>query len=885
MSDYLVPFLIFVVFLGIGWLIRRRLVSTPKRGREYRAMLDILEDAVLVFNANGRPLYLNQTARKWFGINKAESYDLQQLCDRISPTGDFIALLSKSRRASLQIGRRSVEATSQQIDIEGVSQITVVLHDTTISQALLAKERRRTRERTMFDELTGMNILSAVINASLNAEELWEIIVYSVIQTIECDRAALFIMDNERGVLNLAKSRGLSKEFIRRSQNLAPALDGRAQVVLDRYPLVVNDIRRASGMAQFVPISREEGFVAFADFPLRGREHVLGVLTVYYDQPHNFDESELKLLTTLANQVTLALENARLYERTDQALARRVEQLAAIEEIGRELSSTLDLGRIFDLVLQRAMGSTGASAGLLALSQSDSNELELIIDYGYQPEAVQPYQDEGWPISHGIIGHVARTGETAIVNAVTSHPDYVTLIETTCAQLTVPIIKEAHVLGVISLESSRPQGFSPDDVRFTTQLAELAVIAIENARLFHQVRQGRDNLQAILDSTYEGILVIGQDARIVLANPMIEEMSGLSAQELIGRRASAVVDELGHRAATLLGYPTNEIQQVLDLLESMSDTISKRTYEIPGSSPRHIEQIASPVVDKDGEVVGRLIVLRDITEERRLARMRQDLTDMIIHDLRSPLTAVVGGVQFADDLLDTEANPAMIHRALNVANESSNRLMALVDSLLDISRLEAGQMPLKREPVSLSQLAQSVIEQMSLLAEQDMVTLQLQATSQTPPVDADPELIRRVLVNLVDNALKHSPHNSTVTIRIFLESAEREQSHLERTEAAVSSTESPSQTVRCAVLDMGKGIPVEHRETVFDRFSQLDGRRRGTGLGLTFCRLTVQAHSGRIWMEDNPQGQGSAFIFTLPVVPPEMVSSASLDATEEVVPQ
>jgi NtrC-family two-component system sensor histidine kinase KinB len=1074
MSDYLVPLLVFMLLIATGWALRRRPTPVLWRGHEYRAVLDALEDAILVFDESGRSVYLNRAARLWFGLDEAEHYDTQPLRAQISPADDFLTLRSQGGRASLKIGARHVEAVSQRIETQGGSQVTIVLHDVTASQALLAEERRRVRELAVFnkinqainasldldelldgilkalkqlcpytsaaislwdpkleqlvvrgcvgpmaqlddvlptdrgyaarivrereplllsdtsgqpelggdpstrsyvgvpllagtnfigtlelihdqagafstetletlrivvsqtavaienarlysetliraDEMATLYTLSAATSASLNPDELLEIIVYSISQAIGCDRSAIYIMDNERGVLNLAKARGLSVEFIRHSQNIKPELDGQAQVVLDRYPLIVSDIRQTPTPAQLVPLAEREGFVAFADFPLRGREHVLGALTVYYDRPHIFDEPELELLRTFANQVTLALENAWLYDRTDRALARRVGQLAAVEEIGRELTSTLDLTHVFNLVLQRAMGSTGASAGLLALCAPAGDELELIADRGYPPEALQPYRDEGWPSDHGIVGRVACIGETALVNDVHADPDYVPHLQSTCAQLTVPIIKGTRVLGVVSLESSRAQGFSPDDARFTTQLAELAAIAIDNARLFQEVSQGRDNLQAILDSTRDGILVVDRDARIVLANPMIEELSGLSAQELVGRRASQVITKLSHRAATLLGYPGNRIEEALSLLESMSDTVNKRTYEVPGSPPLCIEQVASPVIDKDGTVVGRLIALRDITEERRVDQMRQDLTDMIIHDLRSPLTAVVGGLQVAGDLFDASADPAMVHHALDMANESCDRLLSLVDSLLDISRLEAGQMPLECQPVLLPRLAQSVIQQMSPLAEHEMVTLQLQTISQIPPVEADHNLISRVLVNLVDNALKHSPRNGTVTIKIAPVSIKEEQSdsYLDETLASPRPARAPSthlpgraapgaplvrgrhvrrvggaqaedadasgppgqvrRAVRCTVLDMGPGIPVKNRETIFERFTQLGGRRRGAGLGLAFCRLAIQAHGGRIWVEDNPRGRGSAFSFTLPVVLSE-VSLPLVDA-------
>jgi PAS domain S-box-containing protein len=1037
MSVYFLPLLILTLLLGIGWALRRRPSALLWRGAEYRSVLDSLEDAILVYDADGRPVYLNRAAREWFELEEAERYETQPLRLQVSPIDDYFALLSDGGRASLKIGSRFVEAVAQRVVVQGVEQITIVLHDVTAAHTLLAEERRRVRELGLLNEInqainaslnldelvntilaqlqrlfsfqsafislwdpkteqlivegsTGMgvragqvvtegfrqtqhlvderqplligdtteyldqmhdprarsylgfpllagssligtlelfadrvdafsyenldvlqvvashvavaienarlygesivrseqlatmNTLSSAINASLNLDDLLEIVVYSISQVIGCDRAAVYLLDQESRLLSLAKSQGLSRQFVRDSQNIKPELGGRAQVVLERYPLIVNEIEieGTNRMQPSVAYLEQEGIRSFADFPLRGREHVLGALAVYYDQPHRFDESELELLKTFANQVTLALENARLYERTDRALARRVDQLAAIEEIGRELTSTLDLTGVFNLVLQRAMGNTGASAGLLAIYKPDVDHLELIAHRGYPTGTLDRYVKEGWPADHGHVGLSARTGETALINDVRADPNYIPRLRDTQAQLVVPMLKEGRVLGVISLESGRQHGFSSEDVRFTTQLAELAVIAIDNARLFAQVREGRDNLQAILDSTRDGILVIGRDNRIVMANPMIEEMSGLSAQDLVGLRVSELVERADPRVATMLGYPVQQLDRALKVLDVRSDTVKKRTYEMAGGVSRHIEQVASAVKDRDGAVVGRLIVFRDVTEERRLMAMRQDLTDMIIHDLRSPLTAVVGGVQVASDLTAASGDPTAVRRALDMANEACNRLMSLVDSLLDISRLEAGQMPLDKQPNLLPLLVTSTVQQMKPIAKREMVALEVQTVSDVPPVNVDAELIGRVLVNLIDNAVKHSPRNSTVVIKVMPERAGDGHGPPDLPAEPVVASDAAVQSVRCVVLDTGPGIPQEYRHRVFERFAQLDGRRRGKGLGLAFCRLAIQAHGGRIWVEDNPEGQGSAFVFSLTAVPPELLATGNPDHIE-----
>jgi signal transduction histidine kinase len=148
-------------------------------------------------------------------------------------------------------------------------------------------------------------------------------------------------------------------------------------------------------------------------------------------------------------------------------------------------------------------------------------------------------------------------------------------------------------------------------------------------------------------------------------------------------------------------------------------------------------------------------------------------------------------------------------------------------------------------------------------------------------VYVDAELVGRVLINLIDNALKHSPRDSTVTVKIVPEPANEGPRSMDYDAAVEDLTDSSNQAVRCTVLDMGPGIPYEYRQRVFERFAQLDRRRKGKGLGLAFCQLAIEAHGGKIWVEDNPRGKGSAFIFTLPTVTPEFLAPITLPQSDD----
>ena len=227
-----------------------------------------------------------------------------------------------------------------------------------------------------------------------------------------------------------------------------------------------------------------------------------------------------------------------------------------------------------------------------------------------------------------------------------------------------------------------------------------------------------------------------------------------------------------------------------------------------------------------------------------LQRLRQETSDLIIHDLRNPL----GSVSLALNMLEMVLPEEILsdnRSVLDVAHASIDRLMRLVESLLDVSRMEAGEAQFNFAPLDLAGLVTGVTGHMLIPADR-RITIQHNLPPSLPLVLGDRDKLERVLQNLVDNALKYTLDGGTVTVGVELQSSE----------------------VTLSVTDTGPGIPEDQRKRIFERFAQVAGdkrARRGFGLGLSYCRLAVEAHGGRIWAEPGPNGVGSRFAFTLPL--------------------
>jgi signal transduction histidine kinase len=257
---------------------------------------------------------------------------------------------------------------------------------------------------------------------------------------------------------------------------------------------------------------------------------------------------------------------------------------------------------------------------------------------------------------------------------------------------------------------------------------------------------------------------------------------------------------------------------------------------------RDLHWLNLPVNTGDG-ALGRLIVLQDVSREREVQRMRTDLTHMMVHDLRNPLNVVGSGLEIASVALRDVEQPK-VKEILGIAAQSTERMLGLVEDILHISRLEDGRLPLAWETTSLGALIHDVLEAQTPLAEARGVELVARLQPELPPACADSALLARVVHNLVDNAIKFTPPGGAVVAELGLEEDEF--------------------VVR--VRDNGPGVAPELRERLFQKFASSDGRRRGAGLGLAFCRLAVEAHGGRIWESgSNGHGHGAVFEFTLPL--------------------
>ncbi len=553
------------------------------------------------------------------------------------------------------------------------------------------------------------------------------------------------------------------------------------------------------------------------------------------------------LAIVIVSLVTRSLSLAR------EGLERRVNELDSLQAVGQALSASLDLDTILAAIHTQVARLMPADNFYVGLFDAETDEVSF-------PLAFEQGEQVRWRsrrTGKGLTEYILRTRSPLLIPG-----EYEAVLEAlgierigrpATSWLGVPILAGDEALGVIAVQSFSPQqayDASHQDVLLT--IAAQAAVAIQNARLYARTdkalaRRVRE-LDSILRTAREGILLFDLDHRILAANRALADFLGVAQGELSGRSLDDTLPGGEAPILALLRYTPDALQADCQGLAQGEVDYRKEEIVLSGPPEKHFERTLTPVHNREKEISGWLLALHDSTEEWELAQLREELTSMLIHDLRSPLTVLISGLE----LIKMEVAAGDLEGAgevLALATQSSDHVLRLVNDLLDISRLESGQMSVAPRPVKIAPLLEEVAERLTPLAEDAQITLAVAAEADLPALYVDPYIIDRVVHNLVDNAIKFTPDGGRVELWARLDAG----------------AEPPAMLV--GVRDDGPGIPPEAQPRLFAKFQQIDstaGRRRGTGLGLPFCKLAVEAHGGEIWVESQA-GEGSTFFMRLPL--------------------
>lgn len=358
-----------------------------------------------------------------------------------------------------------------------------------------AIERRRLQEHLEehAQQLNTLNEIGRLLASSLDIHEVLDLVVRNAVKLLGAEAGSLLLLDEDSGDLIFRISCGpLGDELVGRKVPAGKGIAGAA--FSENRPILIADAQR--DQRWYAGVDRSADFVtrSILAIPLNARGNTIGVLEVINTKDgHPFNQRDADLLLAFGAQAAIAIENARLFTMTDQALQARVEELTTLQHIDRMLNSSLDYAEVMKMTLEWATRITGATVGLIAAlheAEDGTRGLRVLAHRGYPPEIMAPYMEQQlWPLERGLVGSTVRAGQTLLVPNVEADTRYEALTPDMQAQLTIPIQRENRVIGVIALETANRALFSPHAVEFVSRFAEHAAIAIDNARLFQQVQR------------------------------------------------------------------------------------------------------------------------------------------------------------------------------------------------------------------------------------------------------------------------------------------------------------------------------------------------------------------------------------------------------------
>ncbi|HMQ50827.1 MAG TPA: GAF domain-containing protein [Anaerolineae bacterium] len=624
------------------------------------------------------------------------------------------------------------------------------------------------------------------------------------------------------------------------------------------------------------------GLKAMLGVPIQVAEQVAGAIFVGSTEMGSYSERDIQRLSFVASQAVVAIRNAQLVQNLNQlteSLEQRVEQRTdelakALQDLTEERDRvgvlyqlTSQLARSFDLqeVLNNALNlinsAIGISQGAIMLLDKESGYLVFRAALGRD----KPLPSEGiqtwFKVGYGLAGKVMKTRTPRLVPDLNHDTDWLpgkSLPERRSA-IAVPLSTGDDVAGALLLFHIEPNYFTEEQLRLVAAAGTQIATAVNNAELYRLSTEQADRLQvmfqqqaaeaakneAILKSIADGVLVLDSQRNLVLINPKAEEILNIDAFKLEYQPMARMLE---------CADSPEDAELVRKLYEHLVESLrqvgqGKPAVQFRVRAGAKVVTVAVAPVTLDGQdSPSTVAVLRDISREAEVDRLKDEFISSVSHELRTPMTSIKG---YTDLLLSGnpkigDLNPTQ-HRFVSVIQTNVNRLTELVNDILEISRIETGKVQLKLESLDLIELIQEVALSFEGQMVQKSMNLALNLPDQLPRIYADKSRLTQVLVNLIGNAWQYTPESGNITV----------------------TAKEASQFVQVNVTDSGIGIPEQDLQFLFERFFRSERTEvqvvDGTGLGLSITKSFVEMLGGEIWVKSKVD-QGSTFSFTIPIV-------------------
>ncbi|HSC50906.1 MAG TPA: ATP-binding protein [Gaiellaceae bacterium] len=685
------------------------------------------------------------------------------------------------------------------------------------------------------DRARRLQRVAELLAEAVTPEQVLDAILTAGVRAAEARAGAIGVVGEDGTTVEMLAQLGYRPEVMENWTTFpVDAPTPMSEVIRTGRPIFISSLQERNRLYPALADEGQEEGHALVIVPLAVEGRVFGAMSLSFDHDVEFEPERREMKMALARQAAQAITRSRLFA-AEQAMRERMTFLAEASEL---LASSLDynrtLRRLARLCVPRLgdwcaidMLGTDGEIKRLAVAHEDPEKVkwayELQERYPPDPDALR-----GVPL-------VLRTGEPDFLptipqelleNAIGDDDELRRIVEELGlkSSIAVPLIARGRTLGALTLIAAETHPpFTQADFDLAIELARRAAVAVDNARLYREAERGANAARA-LAYVADGVVLLDDDGTVRHWNPAAATITGVSEEQALDR-------------------PVGEVVPAWAQLTSHVPLVA------PGSAPRPVT--VPLVIDGRERWVavsgvgfggGTVYALQDVTEERALEKTRSDFVATASHELRTPLAAVYGAVRTLRRE-DLELSDLDRGQFLEMIESEATRLAKIVDQILVAGQLDADAVELELTECDPAEIAAGVIESAATHLP-DSISLSLEADG-TPQIACDPNKLRQVLVNLVDNAVKYSPRGGDVVLRV----------------------EADNGSCRIDVYDEGLGIPAGEQSRIFEKFYRLDPQQTqgvgGSGLGLYICRELVERMDGRLTVESEP-GKGSRFSVVLP---------------------
>jgi PAS domain S-box-containing protein len=763
------------------------------------------------------------------------------------------------------------------------------------------QDRVQAQQETLQQEhrrLLALQAISSRISSIFDLEQLLDELAKSAKTIFEYHNTLIFLLDEEAGDLYLASSGSLIPAEVKGRRFTVESHESLNRAIGSGEALMIPEV--GPGDAHLVSSPAAQSAIIT---PMLVGGKLVGLFVAESDKPYGFEKQDLQLVISLANQAAATIEAARLLQKTRAsaaAMGRWARNLMLINRVATTLASSLDAHEILETALHHLVDLIDVEYGGALILEADGEHSIVVAEYPSQQLSglrllLPQLPDAHQTLSAGNVLQIDAAEHSDLLDALKEQSptiDFKSL-------LIVPMAAREEMIGMLVLATlEQPRAFTDEERDICQTVTSQAAVAVANARLLQDIQQQQralyrksqelatesSKLDAILNNVADGLLVVDTGGGLILSNPVFRRLAGVPEDSMLRGRQLAEhcdIDELQGIVARTL---TSESQTLTEDLELEDGTVLRASTTVLNLPP------AENGLDEPS--TGVIVVLRDITREVELDRAKTDFITAVSHELRTPLTSILGFASLIQRDINHRIVPHLKKKGdsqqaadrvltnLHIIEQESERITRLITDMLDIAKIEAGQMKWRQQDTDLAEVVAQAVASTTALAEEKHLPVQVHLPDAgLPPVCGDRDRIVQVVTNLLANAIKFTergkievrgwtlhvdgkgfqtggpippPRRSAEAARDALDGL-----HLEDGEWNVVS-----------VTDTGVGIRPEDVPYVFEKYRQVGDVAvspiKGTGLGLPISKEIVEHHGGRIWVESE-QGKGSTFSFALPV--------------------